>query len=141
MYRHRTFLKSSVNISLLKLQFQIKMLLKIYKCTSLAQLHYFNPRWGMERKGEVTQTLKRLIILLQLLLSFGIYYNPHILFSEERHLHWFKFVTVMIRKYFSPFGFFSANKALSLLLVVVRGRNVKKDLFSVPLQFSDILRS
>ena len=111
VYRHRTFLKSSVNISLLKLQFQIKMLLKIYKCISLAQLHYFNPGWvGGEKWKSHTQTLKRLIILLQLLLSFGIYYNPQILFSEERQLHWFRFMTVMIRKYFSQFEFFRANK-------------------------------
>ena len=64
-------------------------------------------------------SLKKLIILLQFLLSFGIYYNPQKLFSEERQLHWFKFITVMIRKSFSPFRFFRANKALDLLLVVI----------------------
>ena len=99
---------------------------------------------GDGEKGKShTQTLKRLIILLQFLLSFGIYYNPQKLFSEERQLHWFKFITVMIRKSFSPFGFFRANKALDLLLVVISVQfscSIVSDL-SFPICFSGFVFS
>lgn len=62
--RHGTFLQSTVDISLLKLQFQTKMPLEIYTSISLAQVHYSPLREGWRPRESHAQTLKRRIISL-----------------------------------------------------------------------------